>query len=148
MQHIIISVKFFYYCIVNTFFLFLVYNGCLILKCGLILAAVFLVLGLFCILFGAKPREELYRKEHDEEEKNELLREIRSYWICGILSFVISAFFLIASSFIPIDWFLSWRRKRRNLLNRRLRDRQMRLISFHPPDVEHISNNTENEQRF
>lgn len=124
------------------------YNGCLILKCGLFLAAVFLGLGLFCILLGAKPREELYRKEHDEEEKNELLRESRSYWIYGIISFVISAFFLIVSSFIPIDWFLSWRRKRRNLLNRRLRYREMRLISLHPPNAEHISNNTENEQRF
>lgn len=124
------------------------YSGKLILKYGLILAAIFLGLGLYCIFYGAKHSEELYRKQHGDEDKYKLLRESRSFWIYGISSFIMSALFLIVSSFIPIDWFGSWRRKRRDQLNRRLRYHQIRVISFNPPDVEYTPDNPENEQRF
>lgn len=131
----------------NPFF-FLVTNGRHILNFSLIAAAMFLGLGLYFIFYGAKPAEELYRKQHDDEEKYKLLRQSRSYWIYGISSFIFSALVLVVSSSIPIGWFRSWRRKKRDQLNRQLRYRQIRVISFDPPDMEHIPDNIENEQRF
>lgn len=116
---------------------------------GVIITAVFLGLGLYMVLYAEKPYEELYEKATDEEQKGKFLRDGRSLVIYGIVFFVISAVVLVISSFIPIGWFRSWRQKKRDQLNKRLRRRQIRVISYDPPDVEYITDDSaENKQRF